>query len=174
MDTGAGNLIWVGLVMLIVLIPLIGSRLLREQGQGQSMDADLRPEIDANLAALKDYWARVRPRESREDEVHSMQKRLYAREFAGTPLPSFSRQAYQRQLPQIRQSKNGKKAIAVTNFYADLERLEEIQQELQAALAAGERAGDDKYEEFLHIAGVEWGDAWHRIERLLAQGNPLS
>ncbi len=173
MDAGAGNLIWVLLAILIVMIPLLGSRLLREQGQQQNMYADLRPEVDSNLAALQEYWNHVRPRESSEDEIHSMQKRLYAREFATTPFPAFSRQAYQRQLPSMRQSGNGKKAIAVTNLYADLDRLEEIQRELQAALAAGERAGDGNYDEFLRIAGIEWGDAWHRIERLLAQGNPL-
>ena len=183
MNTSTGILIWAIAAMLVVILMLVVPRLLRAQSEGQSQDAALRNEIDSNLAMLQDYWARLRPRESREDEVHSMQKRLYAREFANTPLPRFSRQAFELVRVSLAQSRNAKKAARVANFYADLDRLEEIQRELMKALAAGDHApgpstgagaeGDSNYSEFLRIAGRAWDDAWHRIERLLAQGNSL-
>ena len=183
MGAGMGNQIWAVVAVLIVMMLLVASRLVRGRDEWDRIADALRPEIDSNLALLREYWARIRPRESREDEVHSMQKRLYAREFASTPLPPFSRQAFQRELPAITQTGNGKKAVAVTNFYADLARLEGIHRELRATLAAGERAaraangerleGQDDYAEFLRIAGRDWDDIWHRVERLLQQGSPL-
>lgn len=183
MDTSTGNLIWAAPAILVALLLFITTRHLRTLAQQQRQDDMLRPEIDSNLEMLRGYWARMRPRESREDEVHSMQKRLYAREFASIPLPPFSRQAFERQRASHTRSGNAKKAAGVANFYADLDRLDEIQRELQAALAESERGpngstgpsagGDPDYAEFLRIAGREWDDAWHRIERLLANGNPL-
>ncbi len=147
----------------------------RWEGRREESDwvrAALRTEIDHNLQLLKESWIRLRPREGSEDEVHSLQKRRYALEFARWPLPPFSRDAYNRHFAFITDPAHAKRFAAVTGFYDDLARLEEIRHELRAALAVG--AGPTgAYDEFLRVAGRSWDDAWHRIERLLAKGNPL-
>ncbi|MGB8648145.1 MAG: hypothetical protein WCF84_23110 [Anaerolineae bacterium] len=177
------NLVWIGAAVLVILTVLLVLRW-RKARDELAVRAPLRSEIDSNLDRLRAYWEGVRPRESSEDEVHSLQKRRYAREFASTPLPHFAREAYQSHLAFLSTAGNRREFIAATNLYADLARLEEMQRELQASLAAGESArqiangptptgqGGD-YAEFLHIAGRVWDDVWRRIERLLEQGNPI-
>ncbi len=128
------------LAVLIVMLLLILSRWLSRSGQLDDILASLRPEIQSNLQQLRTFWDQVKPRESNEDEIHRLQKTHYARAYATTPLPPFSLSAYESRLPLITSYKNDRRLIAVTNLYADLARLQEIQRELQSALSAGQRA----------------------------------
>ncbi|MGE5141611.1 MAG: hypothetical protein ACM3JD_19260 [Rudaea sp.] len=158
-----------GLALLLLLLS-------RWEGRREETDwvrAALRVEIDHNLKLLRESWTRLRPREGSEDEVHSLQKRRYALEFARWPLPPFSRDAYSRHFAFITDPGHHKGFAAVIDLYDELARLEEIRHELRAALAVG--AGPTgAYDEFLRVAGRSWDDVWHRIERLLEKGNPLA
>jgi hypothetical protein len=145
----------------------------------------LRAEVDSNLKLLQDWWGKLKPRKG-EDEIHWVDKVVYAREFADAALPDFSRNAYMRYQPRLSQYLRGAQLKGLAQFYQDLDRIAELQQELRDALekdlalrrspegqpsSAGEFS--PRFDNFLRIAPWSWREASRLIDQLQAQGNPL-
>jgi signal transduction histidine kinase len=145
----------------------------------------LQHEADLNLERLKEWWDKLKPRKG-EDEIHWVDKVVYAREFADAELPEFSREAYLSRQSSLSLYVRGDPFKRLVQFYANLAKVEEIHEELRRALekdimlrrtAEGQPASrgelSPRYDEFLGIAAQSWFHAANLIEQALSQGNPL-
>ncbi len=177
----------VGLVAGLVLGEII--RFVRvwvtTQRQARLIRAALYPEIQGNLDQLDALWDKLRPRKD-ADEIHRVDKVGYAREFAQTELPPFSRRVYEAQLALLPTYIGRRQFAQLARFYASLARLEQTHAELRAAREqdiAGRTmvtAGPGlylpvsvTYDLFLRTAARSWDDVHHTIEQMLDEGNPL-
>ncbi len=158
-------------------VPRLGQLPLARNARASEGLAELGREIRRNLGLLEGYWSSHRPRES-EDEFHSVQKVLYAREMALDRLPPFERVAYERQTPLLERYINSGRRRQLDELYASLQRLEEIQADLIRVHAADERRASEagpedvarlRYDEFVRRAPFLWFEAYHLINRLLAE-----
>jgi hypothetical protein len=145
----------------------------------------LHVEANSNLGLLGEWWGKVKPRKG-EDEIHWVDKVVYARALADAALPDFSRQAYMRYQPWLSQYLRGAQLKRLVQFYQDLDKIAELQQGLRNALekdlalrrslegqpsSAGEAS--PRFDNFLSIAPWSWRDASRVIDQVLTVGNPL-
>ena len=178
----------VGLVAGLVLGEII--RFIRvwftTQRQARLIRAALYPEVQGNLDQLDALWGKLRPRKD-PDEIHRVDKVSYAREFAQTELPQFSRRVYETQLSHLPVYIGRRQFAQLARFYASLARLEQTHSELRSAREQdiADRsmalAGPGlylpvsvTYDLFLRTAARSWDDIHHTIEQILAEGNPLA
>lgn len=145
----------------------------------------LEPEVETNLNALEECWDKLRPRKD-EDEIHRVDKIVYAREFANAPLPHFSRQRFEGLLPSLPVYLHGRRLAKLLNLYSNLRKIEELHQQLRDALevdVSSQRGGQGvhsepgpaspTYDEFLAIAGKSWDQVRYLVEQTLSQGDPI-
>lgn len=139
----------------------------------------VRSEVDSNLTRLAEYWDKVKPRKD-VDEIHRVDKIVYAREFAQTELPSFANEVFASQQSALSSAIPRAQFEQLSGFYNRLARIEEIQRRLRETRAneiavhtsqAG--SGSPVYEEFVRAAPWAWMEASHLIEEILTEGNPL-
>ncbi len=157
----------------------------RNKPQREEAARLLQNEVDLNFNLLKEWWDKLKPRKG-EDEIHWVDKVVYAREFADAALPEFSREVFLSEQHSLRSYIRGEQYKRLVQFYDSLAKIQEIQQELREALekdmlhrrtAEGERTSktevSPRYDEFLGIAAQSWFQATLLIEHALTRGNPL-
>jgi hypothetical protein len=143
-------------------------------------------EEESNLGVVQSWWSNIKPRKS-EDEIHWVDKVVYARELADAAPPEFSRDAYLRFQPSLSQYLRGGELSKLTQFYKDLTEIEVIQQQLRAALdrdielrrslqvqPSSGRKPPPTFEEFLRIAAPSWARAARLIDTILTRGNTFT
>lgn len=157
----------------------------RNKPQREEAARLLQNEVDLNFNLLKEWWDKLKPRKG-EDEIHWVDKVVYAREFADAALPEFSREVFLSEQHSLRSYIRGEQYKRLVQFYDSLAKIQEIQQELREALendillrrrAASQPASKDeispRYDEFLGIAAQSWFQAALLIDQALTRGNPL-
>ena len=158
---------------------------LREKPQRDAAATLLRVEVDSNLRLLEQWWGKLKPRKG-EDEIHWVDKVVYAREFADATLPEFRREVYLQEQPSLSSYIRGDKLKRVVQLYDNLGKLAQIQQELRRALekdlalrlslegqlSSAGRASPT-FDNFLSVAPWSWREAARVIDVTLTQGNPL-
>lgn len=157
---------------------------LRSMPQRAAARTRLRQEVDSDLRLLEDWWLKIRPRKE-QDEIHWVDKVVYAREFADTPLPNFS-VARSTLPPQLSKYLSASERTRLAQLQEDLKKIEAIQQLLRTALEqdlalrrlpAGQSSfpvePPPTFENFLRIAARQWFQAALLVEQILARGNPL-
>lgn len=157
----------------------------KNKQQSESARRLLQAEADSNLKLLQEWWDRIKPHKD-EDEIHWVDKIVYARELADAALPAFSRHYLTRYQQSLSRYLRGAQVGRLERFYQDLGKLQEIQDELRDALEmdlalrrpsnnqaplAGEAS--PKYENFLKVAPWSWREAARLVEEILTLGNPL-
>jgi hypothetical protein len=153
--------------------------------QVESARRALRPEVEHNLRQLAAFWEKVRPRKD-VDEIHRVDKVVYAREFALAELPHFAREVYDTQLPLLRAYVRPEQLNRLAALYAGLAQIEGAHTELRAkrkrdiptgqtlvAQPASSAQVSLTYDEFLDAAPFAWQQVQYTVETLLSAGNPL-
>lgn len=159
-------------------------RWLRTKTQRDSARNLLRLELDSDLHLLAEWWNKIKPRKD-QDEIHWVDKVVYAREFADAALPHFSRLSSSLQPPlsdYLSRSERGRLA----QLHKDLGKIEEIQRALQSALEqdlalrrlpAGQSSlatePPPTFEHFLAVGARHWFQAALLIDQILSRGNSL-
>jgi hypothetical protein len=157
----------------------------KDKPQREGARTLLHAEVDVNLGLLKAWWGKIKPRKS-EDEIHWVDKVVYARELADAPVPDFALDGFKRYQPSLSQYLRGDQLKRLAQFYQDLGKLAEIQQELRAALEkdialrrslesqpGSGRKPSPTFDNFLSVAPWSWREAARLIDAILTRGNPL-
>ncbi len=152
----------------------------------QTVRAVLYSEVESNRNQLRTFWEKVRPRKN-VDEIHRVDKVVYAREFAETELPHFSRTVYEEQLPLLPAAIGSERFMRLARFYTNLARIEQMHTELHTTRAQDIAAhqvvpagmlfsapASVTYDLFLRKAARMWDEVQHTIEQLLEDKNPLN
>ncbi len=176
---GNDKLLCMGMPMIVLALAFVGlvcfagyDRWNRDK-RGKEMLRLIRPEVEANLRAITEYWGAMRPRES-EDELHSMQKRRYALEFASRDLPPLSHLAYQSQRVLLPRYLSRSQFSRLSEFYERLDAIAQCQRELRSARNKDRASGDIAAQEFNRIAGLTFDRARHLFDEISGEeGDPL-
>lgn len=138
----------------------------------------LRQDLETDLRLLRDWWLKIKPRKD-QDEIHWVDKVVYARELADAPLPNFA--VITSSLPpRLTDYLSRRERARLAHLQKDLEKIEEIRGVLRSALEqdlALRQLPVDKppptFENFLRIAARLWFQAALLVEEILSRGNPL-
>jgi hypothetical protein len=153
----------------------------KERGEAESVRVILRLEIDTNIEALRQFWAKsTTSSDGTVMEPNNVYR--YAQGLIDTPFPRFKQDAFRSQLHLLAKSLAEQQILDVFRVYDDLDKVEELKNKLE------EKKGDIRNVQEIgatssegSIVGVEFGNLaqvlWPQIENivipLLASGNPL-